>query len=111
MAQAHLEVEGVLASLDATAVDGAVLPVLAVVLLETAAGAEATQIVDSGQLLDLRVSRLVNQAPGPGLDLIGAARVPDPDSAAGRQQREIGEDAAVDRPDLAGAVWAQALLH
>src|ERR1051325_196155 len=59
----------------------AALPVVHVVLLEGAGGAEYPHAGETNGFLDLGRRRLVGVDPSPDLGLLGAARVPAPDRA------------------------------
>src|SRR6516164_9896101 len=71
---------------------GAFLPVVHVVLLESARRAEAAHPGQSDRLLDVRRCSLVDIGPRPHLGLVGAARVPDAEGPrGGAKHREIGK--------------------
>src|SRR5712671_2480671 len=97
---AHLRVDRHASCHDAAAGLGAFLPIVHVVLLERAGGAEAAHAGMPDRLLDLRRCRLVDKDPGPHLGLVRPARLPDAEGARGRaQQREVWEHRADDRVD------------
>src|SRR5205085_9955110 len=98
----HFVIQGLASGDRAASGLGAALPIVHVILLEGARGAEHPHPGHPDRLLDMRRRRLVGVTPGPDLGLVGAARVPDPEGARGRpQQREIRKNRAGDRLDHA----------
>src|SRR6516162_3197556 len=79
---------------------GAFLPVVHVVLLESARRAEAAHPGQAQRLLDVRWCSLVGVDPGPHLRLVRAARVPDAEGPrGGAKHRKIGEGSPDNRID------------
>src|SRR5713101_2085452 len=100
VAEAHLRVERHLPRHHAATGAGAFLPIVHVVLLEGARGAEAPHPGQPDRVLDMGRGGLVDEHPGPDLSLVRAARVPDAKGPrGGTQQREIRENGADDRVD------------
>ena len=99
---------GVAAGDDAAGSAGALLPVVHVVLLEVAAGAEGLGEVAPHGGLDFRGRFLVHDAVGPDLGFIRTTGVPDADHVADEVRRDVGEDGG-DQTGLLGEVAADAL--
>src|ERR1700758_2601629 len=59
-------------------------PVLAIVLLEDAAGAEGAQVVEALRLADMVGHRLVDDRPRPDLHPVGTLRMPHPNRSVDR---------------------------
>src|SRR6516162_1766616 len=79
---------------------GAFLPVVHLVLLETAGRAEPPNTGQPDRLLDVRRGGLVDVDPRPDLGLVATARMPDAKGArAGAEQGEVGKQGADDRAD------------
>src|ERR1044071_5821854 len=76
VSEAHAVVQRIAPRDDAAPGLGAALPIVHVVLLEGAAGAEHAYPREAYRLLHLGRSRLVGIGPGPDLGLVGAARMP-----------------------------------
>src|SRR5207253_1263790 len=85
-AEAHRVIQRVAPRHRAAAGLGTALPIVHVVLLEGAAGAEDAGAGEADRVLDLLWRGLVGVDPGPDLRLVGAARMPDPQGARGWPQ-------------------------
>src|SRR5215469_12766188 len=98
--QTHLRVHGHAPRDHTAAGAGALLPVVHIVLLESAGGAEAPHTGQSHRFLDVRRRRFVDVDPRPHLGLVRTARVPDAECAGGgAEHRKIREGRADDRVD------------
>src|SRR5579875_1187275 len=107
----HLVVEWVLARDVSTVAADAVVPVLAVILFPRTRRAEMTLAVESSKLLHFRRHFAFDQAPGPDLDRIRAARMPYAQRREIPQPREIRKHRGMHPLDAMDPGAPKLLLH